>query len=246
MEIPRSYIENYSKTLNVVSEKARETLVEALSMIDYTADVADVRNAVIAVMQPACGAASSVSARTAAEFYDGLRAQFGIVDDFKAEANSMREPEATDEAVRAFVQDIVDGKPISQFVGKCADRIDYETRKAANMCMANNAKRDTKFVRLARIPTGIETCQFCIMLASRGFVYHSEEAASHSHANCDCRVIPSWDRKTPSVQGYDPKEYYDMYEHPENYPELKEAINARRRQLYAEKKQAEQITRQGE
>ena len=217
MQIPRSYIENYSDALNVVSDKARAALVDALSQIDYSADVAEVRNAVIAIMQPACGASSTLAARLAAEFYDGLRARFGIDDGFTAEVDSQRVPEATEGAVRAFAQDLVDDKPIEQFVGKCADRIDYETRKAANECMAYNAKNDPKKPRWARVPAGAETCQFCIMLASRGFVYHSEETASHAHAHCDCRVVVSWDKKNPSVQGYDPEKYYDMWKHPEKY-----------------------------
>ena len=222
MQIPRSYVENYSKALNVVSDKARAALVDALSKIDYSADVADVRNAVIAIMQPACGASSTMAARLAADFYDGLRARFGIDDGFRAEVDSQRVPEATEGAVRAFAQDLVDDKPIEQFVGKCADRIDYETRKAANECVAANAKRDPKKPRWARVPTGVETCQFCIMLASRGFVYHSEETASHAHAHCDCRVIVSWDKNNPLVQGYDPDKYYDMWKHPEKYENAKD------------------------
>ena len=221
MQIPRSYVENYSRALNVVSERARAALVDALSQIDYTADIADIRNAVIAIMQPACGASSTMAARLAADFYDGLRARFGIDDGYMAEVDSQRDPEATTGAVRAFVQDLVDDKPIEQFVGKCADRIDYETRKAANECVAANAKRDPKKPRWARVPTGAETCQFCIMLASRGFAYHSEETASHAHAHCDCRVIPSWD-KSPTAQGYDPDKYYDMWKHPEKYENAQE------------------------
>lgn len=217
MKIPRSYVENYSKALNVVSEKARKKLANALAQIDYTADVATVREAVIAIMQPACNASTEVAARLAAEFYDGLRVRFGIEDDYKAEANSLREPDATSGAVRAFAQVLVDGKPTEQFVGKCVDRIDYETRKAANECIAYNAKNDPKKPRWARIPTGAETCDFCIMLASRGFVYHTEETASHAHAHCDCRVVPSWDKNNPAVQGYDPDKYYDMWKHPEKY-----------------------------
>jgi len=216
MQIPRSYIENYSNALNVVSERSRAALVDALSQIDYTADVADIRNAVIAIMQPACGASSTMAARLAADFYDGLRARFGIDDGFTADVDSQREPEATEGAVRAFAQDLVDEKPIEQFIGKCADRIDYETRRAANECIAYNAKNDPRKPRWARIPTGAETCQFCIMLASRGFVYHSEETASHAHSSCDCRVVPSWD-KSPTAQGYDPDKYYDMWKHPEKY-----------------------------
>jgi len=236
MQIPRSYIENYSRMLNTVSERAKADLVDALSGIDYSQDVATIRNRVIAVMQPACGASSTVAARIAADFYDGLRLQFGIEDGYKADVESYRDPDATAGAVRAFAQDIVDGKLISAFISKCADRLDYETRRSANECVAGNAKRDPRVPRWARIPTGLETCEFCIMLASKGFTYHSEETASHSHANCDCRIVPSWDR-SPSVRGYDPELYYDMYRNPEKYPELAEARNARRRELYAEKKE---------
>lgn len=221
MQIPRSYIENYSKSLNIVSDTAKKKLVDALSKIDYTADVADIRNAVIAVMQSACGASTAVSARLAAEFYDGLRERFGIYDDYEAEAESLRDPAATDGAVRAFVEDIVDDKPLESFIGLCANRLDYETRKAANECVAYNAKNDPKKPRWARIPTGAETCQFCIMLASRGFVYHSEETASHAHANCDCRIVPSWDKNNPAVQGYDPDLYYDMWKNPEKYTDMR-------------------------
>lgn len=219
MQIPRKYIEDYSNAINVVSEQARRKLAQALNQIDYTQDVATVRNAVIAVMQPACGASANVAARLAAEFYDGLRERFGVVDDFEAEAESLREPDATNGAVRAFAQDLVEDKPLDDFIGKCVDRIDYETRRAANECVAYNAKNDPKKPRWARVPAGAETCMWCIMLASRGFVYHSEETASHSHAHCDCRIVPSWDKDNPAVQGYDPELYYDMWKHPEKYKE---------------------------
>lgn len=221
MQIPRSYIDNYSKTLNVVSEQARRKLADALSKIDYSQDVATIREAVIAVMQPACNASASVAARLAAEFYDGLRLRFGIVDGYAAEAESMREPAATSGAVRAFAQDLVEMKPLTDFIGKCVDRIDYETRRAANECVAYNARNDPKKPKWARVPAGAETCQWCIMLASRGFAYQSEETASHSHAHCDCRIVPSWDR-SPAVQGYDPDLYYDMWKHPEKYQNMQQ------------------------
>lgn len=220
----------------MVSDRARSQLVDALSRIDYTADVASIREAVIAIMQQACGASSTLSARLAADFYDGLRERFGIDDGFTAEVDGQREPEATEGAVRAFAQDLVDDKPVEQFIGKCAARIDYETRRAANECVAYNARHDPRKPKWARIPTGAETCEFCIMLASRGFAYHSEETASHAHANCDCRVVPSWDKGNPALEGYDVEYYKDCYAHPEKHPEIRDAINARRRELYAEER----------
>lgn len=212
MLIPRSYIENYSNALNVVSERARSALVDALSQIDYTADVASIREAVIAIMQPACGASSTMAARLAAEFYDGLRLRFGIDDGFMAEVDSQREPEATSGAIRAFVDEL--DKPIpnvSAFQQLCIARIDYEMRRAANMCMAANASRDPRKPKWARIPMGAETCPWCLMLASRGFDYNSEAAADHNHAGCDCKVVPSWD-KSPAAQGYDPDAYYNKWQ----------------------------------
>jgi len=207
MQIPRSYIENYSRALNVVSEKSRAALVDALAKIDYSQDVATIRNATIAIMQPACGASSTMAARLAAEFYNGLRARFGIDDGFTAEVDSLREPEATEGAVRAFAHELDSSMPnVSEFQRLCFGRIDYETRRAANMCIAHNASRDPRKPRWARVPAGAETCPWCMMLASRGFAYHSEEAADHNHSGCDCKVIPSWD-KSPEVQSYDPKEY---------------------------------------
>lgn len=154
---PRSYIENYSRALNAVSERARAQLADALSHIDYSQDVATVREAAIAIMQPACGASSTLAARLASEFYDGLRARFGIADGFGAEVVDAYVPGATEGAVRAFVQGLVDGKPVEQFIGKCAGRIDYETRKAANECIERNARRDPRKPKWARVPTGAET-----------------------------------------------------------------------------------------
>lgn len=65
-------------------------------------------------------------------------------------------------------------------------------------------------VRYARVPTGGETCPFCVMLASRGFVYISEQAASHAHPGCDCRVVPGFAGET-EVEGYDLDGLYRQY-----------------------------------
>ena len=207
--IPRSYIENYSNALNLASDTAKKALVEALAAMDYTQPVDKIRDVVIAIMQVACGASTSVAARLAADFYDGLRV-YMVGDAYGAIAESMRNPAATEGAIRAFIQIIVDGGDVDEFVKMCADRLDYENRRAANECIVANAKKDPKKPRWARVPTGDETCEFCIMLASRGFVYGSAELASHSHANCDCRIIPGWGRES-KVEGYSADDYFNKY-----------------------------------
>lgn len=207
--IPRSYIEEYSNALNGISDTAKASLVVALEKVDYSQPVADVRNAVIAIMQAACGASTDVTARLAADFYDGLRLRM-VGEPMGAVADSMRKPEATENTIRAFIQVIVDGGDTDEFIAMCADRLNYENNKAANECMVANAQADPLRPLWARVPFGEETCDFCIMLASRGFVYGNAELASHSHANCDCRVIPGWGRDS-KIEGYDADRYFDKY-----------------------------------
>lgn len=60
---------------------------------------------------------------------------------------------------------------------------------STEMAYSANGSADVE-VRYARIPQGAETCNFCLMLASRGFVYVTPDTASHSHRNCDCIVVP--------------------------------------------------------
>ena len=127
-----------------------------------------------------------------------------------------------------------------------------QVRRAANRTMRHNAARDGR--GYARVPMGGETCGFCIMLASRGFVYRSAQTAgegNHYHSDCRCKVIPGFGGMT--VEGYDPSEYARRYYGSlqltphgavdmratvrvmdrKNYHHISEARNARRRELYA-------------
>lgn len=81
------------------------------------------------------------------------------------------------------------------------------------------AKKRKSRVKFARVPSGIDTCGFCAMLASRGAVYSSEDTAGKDiHENCHCTCVPSWGGST--IEGYDPDEYYDRWKHPEIYEGL--------------------------
>lgn len=73
--------------------------------------------------------------------------------------------------------------------------------------MATRKKNDGR-IRFARVPSGGETCPFCLMLASRGFVYTSAEAAwkDHFHSNCDCQIVPGY--ADAVIDGYDPSDIY--------------------------------------
>ncbi|MFR0558078.1 toxin glutamine deamidase domain-containing protein [Pseudoscardovia radai] len=79
--------------------------------------------------------------------------------------------------------------------------------------MANIAADPTR-PRWARVPRGRVTCAFCTMLAGRGFVYTSEEAAGGGlgnvyHAHCDCEPVPTWGEA--KLSGYDPGRLDALY-----------------------------------
>lgn len=103
------------------------------------------------------------------------------------------------------------------FIGAVADAAHMAPRVRANRTVMSNAQRDySRGVRYARVPTGRETCGFCLMLASRGFVYRSEETAgdvggmfNRYHTRCDCAVLAS--DEAGSVEGYDPDWLLDVY-----------------------------------
>lgn len=65
--------------------------------------------------------------------------------------------------------------------------------------------------RWALVPRGATTCAFCLMLASRGFAYQSDETAGRQmQYHRDCDIIPSWGRQ--KLTGYDPDAYLEMWQ----------------------------------
>lgn len=200
----------FTDALNLLDASVRAKLEARLLAIDFTDPDAAASEAV-KVMEAFCRGATDAAAALAAEFYDMARADvYEGPYTFAAQAVSARVPEATRQAVQGIVRGTA---APSAIVDKLVQRLGYEVRRAAGDCVLANGRRDRASPRYARVPTGPETCPFCLMLASRGFVYTSKLAAGeldHYHANCDCRVVPSWGGS--EVSGYDPTAYYDKWQ----------------------------------
>ncbi|MCF0121682.1 MAG: hypothetical protein HUJ74_00360 [Lachnospiraceae bacterium] len=83
-------------------------------------------------------------------------------------------------------------------------------------------------IRYARIPRDGKLCEFCLMLASRGFVYRSAKTAggngNHYHPNCRCTVIPG--TKYTEIAGYDPDKLYMKWKNIVGVPVVKTVIEA--------------------
>lgn len=68
--------------------------------------------------------------------------------------------------------------------------------------------------RWARVPTGRETCAFCLVMASRGFVYETAATAGDRgtfHGDCDCQIVPDWS-DAPVLDGYNPDLLHEVYD----------------------------------
>ena len=222
--VPRELITNFTKGINQISEVNRQALADNLARIDYS-NMTEAINKVVEVMERHCSLSALESARLAETFYRGMSA-YQTGEDFDADTYTGHTAIATEKATRGIAQLGVDGKFEAMFT-QLLDRLDYETKKAAGETVMQNARRDRREPRFARVPSGIETCSFCLMLASRGPVYWTDVTAGamdHYHANCDCRLVPVWDysprltkrgglirRSKVEIEGYDPDAYYQEY-----------------------------------
>lgn len=88
--------------------------------------------------------------------------------------------------------------------------------------------------RYARVPTGATTCAFCTMLASRGYVYKTEESAGGGwrifHPHDDCMIIPSWNKQ--NLAHYNPDKLYGMVKQAEECAHGRSEVLANLRSMF--------------
>lgn len=207
--IPRRYIDNYSRSIEQLSAAGQQALAKRIAQIDFS-DLTAAANELVGVMETYCGMSAEASAELAAAFYNGMSVyQTGVP--YEAIPVSAHNAEGTETATRGIFQEAVNGD-IEGMATQMLMRLDYEVKRAAGQTVLDNVAMDRRKPRYARVPSGGETCDFCIMLASRGFVYRSAASAgelNHYHAHCRCRIVPGFDGA--SVEGYDPEEWYRLY-----------------------------------
>ena len=209
--IPRAAVDFLTEEINGISADAQARVMEVLQGIQWTPEnIAQCRDLVIQALATVMPTYTTMAAQASADFYDAAR-ELVVGERMGAQAISDYDPAKTAGAVRAFVRFVL-RDDVQTFNDQVLQRIDYEMKRSANMSVVENGRRDPKKVRYARVPTGAETCDFCLMLASRGFVYQSEgtASASHCHSSCDCRVTPGWDGM--EVEDYDPRSIYDRWQ----------------------------------
>lgn len=153
-----------------------------------------------------------IAGTVAADWYDTERAQAKVRRKYRAVPASPVPDVAVISTVRRTAGALFTDEPalmfnaISQVFGSYAIQPSRST-------ISFNAGKD--HARWARIPTGTKTCAFCLVLASRGFSYGSEESAGLDpntyHSECDCIPTPDWSDE-PHLDGYEPDDFYQTYQ----------------------------------
>lgn len=91
-----------------------------------------------------------------------------------------------------------------EFMRLLAEEVGGEVVQHANRTTIHNAVKNN--LCYARVPFG-NSCAFCLMLASRGFVYHSATTAGedkgHYHAHCRCKIVAG--KKDTKIGDHNPE-----------------------------------------
>ena len=209
MEVTKEFLRGYAMQLDSLADVAESDLIARLSTrwLQMRAEGVPASE-ILTLMRDEAGSVLDENDRT----YGVASASLG--------ANAIRETldEGNSRSARYWAK-FLDGtdEGFERFLGGiCAKTRRNVTHMAdwsiADIAVALNRERKyTNGVRFARVPNG-PSCGFCIMLASRGFVYASAETAGEFkkyHDSCDCRIIAG--TKGTKVVGYDPDALYERY-----------------------------------
>ena len=236
--ISRSEFDAYNRAVDQIGNKAAsdvESSVLAWCRQNTDASVAEKREAAKLIMEGYVQGYDDVASEFAAEWYDHRAKSEGISLD-QAITMAVYSPEKSDAVARYQARKLTKGGDAA-FAKACGEYARNDAFRSLNETIVANVGRDKdKGARFARVPTGFETCPFCIMLASRGAVYHSRKTAGewkHFHRRCDCKVVPSFegDPDAELVQGVKPRELYERIALMERQTELSFANSKAHRKL---------------
>lgn len=208
----------YNRAVARIGDKAAsdvESSVLAWCRANASASVAEKREAAKLIMDGYIQGYDDIAAVFAAEWYDHRAQKSGVALD-QAITMTTYEPESVDAVARYQAKKLAKGGD-AEFAKACGEYARNDAFRSLNETIIANVGRDRdKGARFARVPTGFETCTFCLMLASRGAVYHTRKSAGefkHFHRGCDCKVVPSFDRDPYAevVEGVKPRELQERY-----------------------------------
>lgn len=240
--IPSSVTSAYNQAVNAQGAAAEKSVRRALGEFfreNPTATVEEAREYAIQLLQGVGDLYGQAASQAAYDLLQNVAYVDGMPMPDLGSWFYEADAEAIERTAHYHAGKLADGD-VEGFIDQIADAAKEVAKRGANETMSQaaiaQARRDGKGgkkgrrkgartygIHFARVPMGPTTCEFCLMLASRGFVYLSEESAGEFdrfHRHCDCKIVPG--TADTKVDGYDPAELYDRWKHPEKYAEADE------------------------
>ncbi len=209
----RSDVERLRGASTRIVELARRDLAAAFGSLNL-ANPEAVRDALLEIVPALVREYGDVAATVAAEWYEEVRAGQVGGSYFAQTASTFPEEQmaATVRREAGHLWSPNQGQTLAVLSGSLQRFVLYSGRET----VARNVARDPAKPRYARVPRGAKTCSFCSMLASRGFVYHTQTSAgghwNHYHDDCRCAVVMEFDAEAHHIEGYDPDAMYGKYQ----------------------------------
>ena len=209
--ISKADIDSYRDTLRGIAGEATSTVAKTLK---YTGGLKiwQAREVAAEAITDSVGTYGDMAQSVAAQLFDEVCTAEGI--DATADLfDGVIDFDKMESEIYFFARNLVEGNH-GGFVDECANLAGFYMMRSAYENTMRNCHQHN--MRYARIPTGPDTCPWCLMLASRGFVYYTEhDAMAGCHRHCDCVAVPgrggySFNDAT-QVEGYDPDAYYQLW-----------------------------------
>ena len=150
-----------------------------------------------------------LSAELGAQWYEYCARLAGV------EIEPAELPEFDDEPLFRHIDEAMSSEDVEKKATELFQNlVASSVRDTGHANLLREYERGMSGARWARVPVG-ETCAWCLMLASQGAWYHSEETAlgtspDHYHDNCDCIAVFFADAN--DIAAYDDlAKYKEMY-----------------------------------
>lgn len=217
----------YSARLQRVAQEAKNALLLTIDEVDFD-DASSVKAVVSTIAQRYGLASGELGAQwyeycREGQFTSGYTAIVGQVGRYSVNSD-------VDAIMARYNDGEIDRARANALLGGVA--VDHVSRAARDTVLENINFEYLEAIRTgrndiaercgyARVTVG-DSCAFCILMSSRGFVYRSERTALFSkygtkyHENCNCVAVPF--SKASDIPGYGDKlaEYESMYRDADN------------------------------
>lgn len=191
---------------------AQRDLRDFVLSLNLSADPTVVRAAFLAFFPELIAGYGGASALLGSDWYDMLRREPPSVARFRAALAAPVDPAQAVGSARWGLGPLFEGdqEAALSLLSGSTQRL---VMKPFRDTVFRSARADPRPRSFARVPSGPTTCRWCVMLASRGFVYATAQNAGESddfHDNCDCMIIPG-SGMADYPDGYDLDEYRRLY-----------------------------------